>query len=107
MKKYDVVVVGGGFAGIGAALAAAREQKKVLLIEQGGALGGAAVNSLVMPYMPFYTKVLKEDGTAERKFLTRGIFEEINKRLSVSNKYNVIDDFADFDSEYLRLFLTE
>lgn len=105
MEKYNVVVVGGGFAGIGAALAAARSGKKVLLIEQSGALGGAAINSLVMPYMPFYTNVMKENGKVERKFLTRGIFEEINKRLSVSNKYNVIDDFADFDSEYLKIIL--
>ena len=79
MEKYNVVVVGGGFAGIGAALAAARSGKKILLIEQGGALGGAAINSLVMPYMPFYTNVMKENGKVERKFLTRGIFEEINK----------------------------
>lgn len=105
MQKYNVVVVGGGFAGAGAALAAAREGKKVLLVEQSGALGGAAVNSLVMPYMPFYTTVLKSDGTYERKFLTRGIFEEINKRLSISNKYNVVDDFANFDSEYLKIVL--
>lgn len=105
MKKYDIVVVGGGFAGIGAALAAARDGKNVLLVEQNGALGGAAVNSLVMPYMPFYTNILNADGAVERKFLTRGIFEEINKRLSVSNKYNVIDDFADFDSEYLKIIL--
>lgn len=104
MERYNVIVVGGGFAGIGAALAASREGKKVLLIEQSGALGGAAINSLVMPYMPFYTNVMK-DGKVFRKFLTRGIFEEINKRLSVSNKYNVIDDFADFDSEYLKIVL--
>ena len=71
MRKYDVIVVGGGFAGVGAALAAARENRKVLLIEQGGALGGAAINSLVMPFMPYYTNILKEDGTVERKFLSR------------------------------------
>lgn len=105
MKRYNVIVIGGGFAGVGAALASAREGKKVLLVEQSGALGGAAINSLVMPYMPFYTKSLNEKGEVERKFLTRGIFTEINKRLAHSNKYNVIDDFADFDSEYLKIIL--
>lgn len=105
MKRYNVIVIGGGFAGVGAALASAREGKKVLLVEQSGALGGAAINSLVMPYMPFYTKSLNEKGEVERKFLTRGIFAEINKRLAHSNKYNVIDDFADFDSEYLKIIL--
>ena len=32
MKKYELIVVGGGFAGFGAAVAAAREGVKTLLI---------------------------------------------------------------------------
>ena len=51
MKKYDVVVVGGGFAGVSAAIGAARENARVLLIEKGhielpgfdyGFIGGAS-----------------------------------------------------------------
>lgn len=57
MKKYDVIVIGGGFAGVAAALAAAREGSKVLIIEKGNSFGGAAVNSLVNPFMPNSTKV--------------------------------------------------
>ncbi|MBQ6847991.1 MAG: FAD-dependent oxidoreductase [Clostridia bacterium] len=105
MKKYDVIVVGGGFAGVGAALAAAKQKQNVLLIEQSGALGGAANNALVMPYMPYYTNVLKEDGTVERKFLSRGIFEEINQELAKIEKLNVIKDFANFDAEHLKIVL--
>jgi len=45
--KADVVVVGGGPAGIGAALAAARNGAKTILMEQLGYLGGAATNCLV------------------------------------------------------------
>ena len=105
MKKYDVIVTGGGMAGVGAALATAREGVSVLLIEQGGALGGAAVNSLVMPFMPYYTNVFNNKGEVERKLLTRGIFEEISQRLSVCNRYNIIDEFADFDAEYLKVVL--
>ena len=44
MKKYDITVVGGGFAGTAAAIAAARAGKKVLLLEKTGMLGGAASN---------------------------------------------------------------
>lgn len=51
MKKYDLVVVGGGFAGVGAAIAAAEEGCKVLIVEKGNALSGAAVNALVNPFM--------------------------------------------------------
>lgn len=105
MGKYDVIVVGGGFAGVGAAIAAARENRRVLLIEQSGALGGAATNSLVMPYMPYYTNILKEDGNVERKFLSRGIFEEINKFLDEVDRFHVINDYANFDGEYLKITL--
>ena len=42
--KYDVIVVGGGFAGTAAAVSAAREGAKVLLLEKSGFLGGAAGN---------------------------------------------------------------
>ena len=55
MKKYDVIIIGGGFAGIGAAISAARQGVKVLLIEKGNSLGGAAVNCLVNPFMPTKT----------------------------------------------------
>ena len=55
MKHYDIIVAGGGFAGVGAAVAAARMGRSVLLIEEKGCLGGAAANSLVLPFMPYYT----------------------------------------------------
>ena len=38
--EYDVVVVGGGTAGVSAAIAAARVGAKTILIERFGVLGG-------------------------------------------------------------------
>ena len=55
MKKYDVIVVGGGYAGVGAAIASAREGMETLLIEKSGALGGAMNVNLVYPFMRYYT----------------------------------------------------
>ena len=52
MKKYDVAVCGGGFAGISAALAAAREGKKVVLFEKEYMLGGLGTAGLVTIYLP-------------------------------------------------------
>ena len=50
---YDVIVVGGGFAGTAAAVSAAREGAKVLLLEKSGFLGGAAGNCYVHPFMGY------------------------------------------------------
>jgi len=48
VDEADVVVIGGGPAGIAAATAAARLGVSVLLVERGGFLGGAASGSLVL-----------------------------------------------------------
>jgi len=50
LPEYDVVVCGGGPAGIGAAVAAGRAGQKTLLIEFNGCLGGTATaGALPMP----------------------------------------------------------
>ncbi len=51
--RYDVVVAGGGPAGIGAAVAAARAGMKTLLIERTGFLGGMSTGGLVPCFAPF------------------------------------------------------
>ena len=45
--QWDVVVVGGGMGGVGAAMAAGKRGWKTLLIESMGALGGLATMGLV------------------------------------------------------------
>lgn len=50
--KYDVIVCGGGIAGVSAALASARQGTKTLLIEREFALGGLATLGLVTIYLP-------------------------------------------------------
>ena len=100
MKQYDVIVLGGGFAGCAAALAAARQGKSTLLVEQAGYLGGAAVNCLVNPFMPFSTTVEK-DGKKERLQLSRGIFQEIREKLDAVGALRG----PTFHEEYLKLVL--
>ena len=70
----DVLVVGGGPAGVCAAIAAARTGAKVTIIEQGNCLGGMATRGLVAPFMTCY------DTTGE-VMVIRGLFEEIVDRM--------------------------
>jgi len=106
MNKYDLVVVGGGFAGVAAAIAAAREGAKVLLVEKGNCLGGAAVNALVNPFMPYWTNI---DG--KRFNLAEGIFQEINelrqKRDALAIKREVPEKELYFLEEELKVILNE
>lgn len=74
-EQCDVLVCGGGFAGISAALAAARQGKKVILLERQYILGGLATAGLVTIYLPLC------DGYGRQ--VSFGIAEELF-RLSIS-----------------------
>ena len=72
--KYDVAVIGGGPAGVCAAISAARKGMKVLLVEATGSLGGMATSAKVGPFMTNYDK----DGEVQT---VGGLFSEIVDRL--------------------------
>ena len=48
LTKTEVIVVGGGPAGLGASVASRRQGCRTLLIDQGGILGGI-VTKVIMP----------------------------------------------------------
>ena len=95
MKKYDVAVIGGGFAGVGAALAAAGVGAKVLIVEKANCLGGAATNCLVNPFMRYWTEM---DGA--RVDLSAGIFGEIHDRLKARHAM-MAESFLEEELKYI------
>ena len=80
-KSYDIIVVGGGMAGVSAAVAARRQGKRVLLIEKASYLGGLATLGLVVLYHPPL-----DDGTGRK--LVGGLAEEL---LHLSIRYSYDD----------------
>lgn len=82
-EKYDVVVVGGGIAGVSSAVASARNGAKTLIIEKTAVFGGLATIGLISWYEPLCD--------CHGKQMTGGIAEEL---LKLSIKYG-FDNLSD------------
>src|SRR5512138_2587137 len=75
-RNYDIVVAGGGVAGVAAALEAARSGFKTALVEKTVFFGGLATTGLIYVYLPLC------DGRGRQ--VIYGIAEEL---LQLSLKY--------------------
>ena len=96
MRKYDVVVVGGGPGGVCAAIAASRGGARTLLVERYAFLGGMATAGLVNPFMGFW---------AGGKPVVRGIFAEVLSALKAEGALGGAG--LTFDEEILKLVLDD
>ncbi len=74
IRNVDVVVVGCGPAGFGAAVAAAKNGARTLVFDAHGCIGGMATAGMVGPFMTSY------DSKAENMII-RGVFEELVDRM--------------------------
>lgn len=81
MKRYDIVVLGGGPGGLPAAIAASRLGAKVLLVEKNGFLGGNL--TIGLPMLAF----LDKDGNP----VIRGIAQEFVDALK---EYDAVSEHA-------------
>lgn len=61
MKKYDVIIAGGGTAGVSCAYNTAKRGLKTLLVEQNSFLGGSITSSLVVPAMKTSENAINTD----------------------------------------------
>jgi len=103
--EYDVVVAGGGPAGIPAAVAAARAGAKTLLIERYGFLGGMATAGLIGPILGVRA------GRSEEPIIG-GIAEELCRRMESIGGARPFDEFVKkgsipFEPEALKLVADE
>lgn len=87
LGRYDILVAGGGVAGVAAAVSAARAGKKVLLIEKSVKLGGLATLGLVNFFVPMCN--------GRGKQIIFGMAEEL-LRLSIRYGYDTLP--ADFEN---------
>lgn len=101
--RYDVVVAGGGSAGVAAAVGAARTGARTLLIERGPCLGGAATLRNVLTYCGIYTRA---DPPRQVVF---GVAEEVLRGLrrlgAVSAPTRFTSVAVVFDPESVKLVL--
>lgn len=81
--NYDVVVVGGGIAGVAAAVAASRNGAKTCILEKEYGLGGLATLGNVIIYLPLC------DGMGNQ--VIKGLGEELLK-LSITDGYDEIPE---------------
>ncbi|MRH92327.1 FAD-dependent oxidoreductase [Nocardia sp. SYP-A9097] len=88
-QRYDVIVAGGGSAGVAAAIGAARAGARTLLLERGPCLGGAATLRNVLTYCGIYTR---EDPPRQ---VVYGVAEEVIQQL---RKVSAISDPTRFTS---------
>ncbi|RLE72164.1 MAG: FAD-dependent oxidoreductase, partial [Thermoprotei archaeon] len=95
MYDFDVIVVGGGFSGVAAAIGSSRLGVKTLLVEKSGVLGGTPILSLVNPFMRWRTN---------GKDVVKGVFKEILDRLKAKSEWGFS---SIFDPEILKDTLFE
>ena len=101
VDEVDVLIVGGGPAGVGAALSAARLGARTLIIEQTNCLGGVATSGGHNHFSLFTSW----DKFGER--IIGGVAEEVRQRLLQGGHANYRHGCLDFDSEALKLILDQ
>ena len=95
---YDVVVAGGGPAGVSAAVAAARAGAKVMLLESNGELGGIWTSGMVSLLIDFGKSDFDREITARLRKYGAGFLRELDHRGMENHLY---------EPEYMKLVCEE
>lgn len=104
-ESYDIIVSGGGTAGISAALRAARAGAHVLLIEKNSYVGGTAASGL--PFIDFFTKDGKQIVAGQAQELMERLFQEKAALGHIRTQGGHLNSVTMIDPEWVKIVAEE
>ena len=104
-KNYDVIVAGGGTAGISAALSAARYGAHVLLVEKNSYVGGTAASGL--PFLDFFNRDGKRIIAGQAEELVGRLYKEKAALGHVRTSGGHLNSVTMIDPEWVKIVAEE
>ena len=103
MTDFDVIVAGGGSAGVAAAVGASQAGARTLLVERGPCLGGAATLRNVATYCGLFTR----DGAQVVFGVAEQVLDGLRQAKAVTDPQKLTSVFVAFDPEQLKVVLDD